>query len=266
MLAYIKKPQGFSLVELIIVLLLCALVLTLLLPAVQQARGAARQVQCQNNLKQIVLAMHNMHSVYNALPPVVGAFPGNSKNEGTLLFHALPYIEQAALYNASAGPGGSHVAWKNNTWAIAIPLYRCPIDPSGPSNGVYRQWLATTSYAASWLVFGKGGKTFAQIADGTSNTIMFAERYQVCDGTPCGWGYPELDYRAPMFAYYSAAKFQMKPVEERCEPTLPQAFHQGGMNIGMCDGSVHLVSNSISPQTWWHACTPSGGEVLGNDW
>src|SRR5437868_3073179 len=73
-------------------------------------------------------------------------------------------------------------------------------------------WLATTNYAGNWLVFKTGDNRFpAAIPDGTSNTIGFTERYQVCNGTPCGWGYDRVYYWAPMTAYYSDGKFQVTP-------------------------------------------------------
>jgi type II secretory pathway pseudopilin PulG len=263
-----RSRRGITLVELVLVLGLCALLLGILLPGLQQANGAGRDAQCQNNLRQLAIAMHNVHTVYNELPPLAGNFPRQSKSQGTFLFYALPYLEQADLYNGTAEPerGGRFVVWKNNVWSKPLKLFRCPEDPSAPSNGVYKQWLATTSYAGSWPLFGKGGASLARIPDGTSQTLMFAERYQVCNDNPCGWGYPELYYWAPMLGYYSEAKFQLKPSDEQCDPALPQGFHGKGIHVALADASVRTLSGAISPETWWHACTPNGGEVLGADW
>jgi type II secretory pathway pseudopilin PulG len=261
----IQKSYGFCLVELVAVLALGSLLLGLLLPAAPAARGAAADIQCQNNLHVLAVAMHNFESAYKQLPPLVDPMPGSNQN-GTFLFYALPFVEEVALHKSSKDKDGSYVVWLNNTWSQPIKLFACPSDPWPPSNGVYNQWLATTNYAGNWQVFGKGGNSLARIPDGTAVTIMVAERYQLCDGTPCAWGYPERDYRAPMFAYYSEAKFQVKPAEDRCDPALPQAFHRGGIHIALCSAAVRTVSDSISPQTWWYACTPNGGEVLGKDW
>jgi hypothetical protein len=117
-------------------------------------------------------------------------------------------------------------------------------------------------------VFGR--KPFASIPqtfqDGTSLTIAFTERYQMCNDNRCAWGYPELYYWAPMFAYYSEGKFQVRPAADQCDPALPQSIHPEGIHVAMGDASVRNVSPTISPQTWWYACTPAGGETLGKDW
>ena len=99
-----RRRFGFTLIELLVVIAIIAILIALLLPAVQQAREAARRTQCKNNLKQLGLALHNYHDVYNKFPmhmyDAQGA-PGPIKgNNLTVLTGLLPYIEQTALYNA----------------------------------------------------------------------------------------------------------------------------------------------------------------------
>jgi prepilin-type N-terminal cleavage/methylation domain-containing protein/prepilin-type processing-associated H-X9-DG protein len=262
-----KSPRGFALVELLVVLALFCFLLGILLPAVQKANDAANRIQCTNNLRQLAIAMHNMNDAYRKMPAVVGTFPAGSKNVGTVHFYALPFLEQDQIYKASAGGQGNFLVWMADTWAKRIQTFICPADDSAPPKGVYKGLLATTNYAANWLVFGKKGASIPQsFPDGTSNTIMFAERYQVCGQDPCAWGYPELYSWAPMFGYSSLAKFQIDPPQETCDAALAQAFHQGGMNVAMGDGSSRLVSTKISPQTWAYAVTPDDGQPLGADW
>jgi prepilin-type processing-associated H-X9-DG protein len=262
-----KKKSGFALVELLALLGVLGLLLGVLLPAVQKGNEAAHRVQCQNNLRQFAIAMHNVNDTYNKMPPVVGAFPvQTSKSDGTLHFYALPFIEQAQLYQASADQG-NYLVWKADTWRKPIATYVCPSDDTEPPQGVYKGLLATANYAADWLVFKNGGASIPRsFPDGTSNTLMFAERYQVCGENPCAWGYPEINYWAPMFAYYSAAKFQVAPPQDRCDAALAQSIHPDGINVALGDGSVRLVANAISPQTWLYACTPDDGNPLGADW
>jgi prepilin-type N-terminal cleavage/methylation domain-containing protein len=262
-----KNNHGFGLVELLVVLGLFCLLLGVLLPAVQKANNAASRIRCQNNLKQLALAMHNMNDAYQRMPAVVGAFPNKqSKSAGTIHFYALPFIEQQQLYNASMDQG-NYLVWKGDTWSKRIEVFACPADETDPPKGVYKGLLATTNYAANFKVFGKDGARIPQsFPDGTSNTIMYAERYQVCGENPCAWGYPEWYYWAPMFGYYSLAKFQVRPSDSDCDAALAQSFHEGGINVAIGDGSVRLVANTISPQTWSLAITPDDGQPLGQDW
>src|SRR5262249_28726213 len=101
--------------------------------------------------------------------------------------------------------------------------------------------------------------------DGTSNTIMFAERYQICNGHPTAWGYDQLYYWAPMFAYYSTAKFQVRPAQTECDPALAQSLDPSAASVVMGDVVARQLSAAISPETWRAAVTPDGGEVLGDD-
>jgi prepilin-type processing-associated H-X9-DG protein len=261
-----KSRRGFALVELLVLLALFSFLVGILLPAVQKANDAADRARCQNNLKQLGIAMHNVNDTYQLMPPVVGEFPRTSRSQGTLHFYILPFIEQQQLYQASAHRGG-YLVWKSDTWGKPIKTYVCPSDQTEPAHGAYKGWLATTNYAANWRVFGKGGANIPRsFPDGTSNTIMFAERYQVCQDTPCGWGYPEIYSWAPLFGYTTLAKFQIEPAEDRCDAALAQSFHRGGINVALADGSSRLVANTVSPQTWSYAVTPDDGHPLGGDW
>lgn len=136
-------PQrlGFTLIELLVVIAIIAILIALLLPAVQQAREAARRTQCKNNLKQIGLAVHNHHDVYDALPPIV------MHSEGpTFFMRILPYLDQANLFNLYNGgatnPSGETTDpdfWDNKNYEIirddpnhgqqviqGIPAFHCP--------------------------------------------------------------------------------------------------------------------------------------------
>jgi hypothetical protein len=137
----------------------------------------------------------------------------------------------------------------------------------------------------------------ASFQDGTSNTILFAEKYGEC---PAGWelqfgrgfawwaggSWPCNAPLMPMFAYGNRAgtqgygtnicwgvtgkvgtssMFQVAPTPQQCDILRPQTPHQA-MQVGLADGSVRSLAGSMSAQTWWSACTPAGGEVLGSDW
>lgn len=285
--------RGFTLFQLLVILALLGVLLGLLLPAVQKVRQSADRIKCSNNLKQIILGTINCADTYQGqLPPAAGGFPkdkGAMTGQGTVFFHILPFIEQDNLYKASLGEDKEYSVWNNGTFSRHIVIYECPTDASGGAEHVYQHWLALTSYAANFQVFGAppGGaaptpdsiftltgpdplhgraRYPASITDGTSNTIFFTERYQLCNDTPTGWGYTAATSWAPVFAFQSPGKFQVQPLPKDCDATRAQSSHAGGINVGMGDGSVRFVAGSLTPVTWWHAITPNGGEVLGADW
>ncbi|HEY1860360.1 MAG TPA: DUF1559 domain-containing protein [Gemmataceae bacterium] len=262
----VRSPRrGFTLSGLLVTLALLVVLLGLLLPAVQKVRQAADRIKCANNLKQIVLGCHNCHDAFGRFPPTVGPY-GKANSDGTLQFYLLPFLEQDAVHNLADDGAGNISVWNKNVYSVNIPVFHCPNDPSGGPTHLYDSWLATTNYASNFLVFTLAGATFADITDGTSNTMFFAERYQICNQTPCAWAYNVESEWAPMFAHSNIGKFQLQPSQVQCNPALTQAIHPGAIQVGMGDGSVRLVTSSISPQTWYYACCPNDGMVLGPDW
>lgn len=252
-----RRP-GVTVIELLVVLAILLLLAALLIPAVQRVRDAAARMQSSNNLKQLALAVHSFHDTNRGFPPIVGDCVGKT---GSLHFFILPYIEQGPLFNE-----GTNAVWDNNVWGKPIAIYSDPRDTSAPPGNVYAHWLATTSYPGNWMVFkdGKEMTTIGQITDGTSNTLMFGQRYQMCNGTPAAWGYPGLYLWAPMVAYYNQSLPQQAPVQSECDPSRPQAIGNA-LLIALCDGSVRTIGPGISAITWANVCDPADGNVLGND-
>jgi prepilin-type N-terminal cleavage/methylation domain-containing protein len=206
-----QKSAGFTLVELLVVITIIGILVSLLLPAVQAAREAARRMQCANNLKQIGLATLNCEHVNGVLPPLcvdnnqdaqhaaIKDGPYKGAVGFTIFGFLLSYIEQQNAYVQS---NRSMFGTVNGKYlrAYVVNAYRCPDEPSptnstgigATANGLVNvpPWeMAASNYAANYMVFGSPtaspptpeGKTeMAAIRDGTSNTIFFTERYATC--------------------------------------------------------------------------------------
>jgi prepilin-type N-terminal cleavage/methylation domain-containing protein len=311
--------RGFTLIELLAVIAIIAILIGLLLPAVQSAREAANRIKCANNLRQLGLAAHRFHDANQHLPPGIGYYPPACGAFGTYLFHLLPYLEQDNLYRAALGtvafpapdgPRTVHYPGNNTVYSRPVSVFLCPSDPSvGPGgevtiNGVQ---FGAASYGPNGMVIGPNGPQgkarLADITDGTSNTILHAEKYARCS-TPAlpsalgdggtAWAYctsplfpwlpPPMNLPSrgfqPGFAIAALAargapdaigpgsKFQVQPSPflGNCDPTRASTPHAGGILVGLADGSVRTLSPGMSRTTWWAALTPRGGEVLGSDW
>jgi prepilin-type N-terminal cleavage/methylation domain-containing protein len=205
------KRSAFTLIELLVVIAIIAILIGLLLPAVQKVREAAARTQSQNNLKQQALALRSFESALEITPPMFGQVK-NGGTGGSIYYHLLPHLEQNALY--TLGPDAAR--------SYPLKVLRHPADRTQTGDGVFDlpvaapSWSASTgtanpypgwasqsntkwglsSYSANWQVFGDEGTRLGKVQDGLSNTIVFNEKYAVASrptGNPMYgatlWGY-----------------------------------------------------------------------------
>ncbi len=309
-----RRGRGFTLIELLVVIAIIAILIGLLLPAIQKVREAASRMSCSNNLKQVGLAVHNFNGTYNVLPLVEGVGLNQGRGSpygnvysptgtsGSVFFYLLPYMEQNNVYNLAGG-------YSSNVGSTVIKEFLCPSDPvvinantyGGcgvmQSSTIQRDGYASCNYAANVEVFEPRGtqNIVAQIPDGTSNTVMFAERFRNCSpssayGGGCtlpAWAWDTIlnggdCWSSPTFGaandgiyqmncngaefYHGSIAFQAGPSAQQCNWYVTQGPHTGAMLAGLADGSVRTVNGGMSVYTWNAACTPHGGEALGSDW
>jgi prepilin-type N-terminal cleavage/methylation domain-containing protein len=205
--------KGFTLIELLVVIAIIAVLIGLLLPAVQKVRDAAARMQCNNNLKQIGLATHNYHDTYQVLPPFsnwVHLRTSPSKRETGIFYSILPFLEQKNLVDLSKTqrnqgyyfPGAGWTDYCVTIGQDIVKIYLCPADATNSTHfdagsiDNYGPLYATGSYSANVLVFDPNPQSRSIInamTNGTSNTVMYGHRLEWCDFGSPGFGYNDWD-------------------------------------------------------------------------
>jgi type II secretory pathway pseudopilin PulG len=287
----------------LVVIAIIAILIALLVPAVQRVRESANVCQCANNAKQLVLAIHSYADDHHSLLPpanfyqVVNSQTGDAA-EGSAFYATLAYYDQGNLFNKYTQdiPNPGHLGAQ----FTPIPSHICPSDPT-INNGIGSAppYLATGNYALNTVLFGAKGTwsvkgvpspyRLGSIPDGSSNTIGTVEASGCFPGFPAinpltgtsisymTWHWPcypntygpywpdpdQLPGQKNYAGMYALPQINVSPME--ADPNLSQTYHTA-MNIGLMDGSVRAVSPGLSQQTWTYALDPADGQPLPADW
>jgi prepilin-type N-terminal cleavage/methylation domain-containing protein len=285
---YLRTTQrrGFTLIELLVVIGIIAVLIGLLLPAAQKVREAASRIKCSNNLKQLGLAAHCYHDVYDHFPPGIGYYPfTENRTFGTYFFHLLPYLEQDPLYRSSletasflppVGPTTLYYPGNKSVYSRSVKTFLCPSDPSVDSDGTVMidgTIFGAASYAPNGQISGtpaptpspQGKTRILDITDGASNTILHAEKYARCSNINMP---PSFRDGGTAWAYCTAKAFAWQPPPM----VFPGKAFQPGFaiaalaNLGAPDaigeGSIFQVRPAEGQCDPTRASTPHPGGIL----
>jgi len=279
--------RAMTLVELLVVIAIIALLVALLLPAVQGVREAGRRTQCGTSMRQICLAILAYEQSQRTLPPgwTKPASGQSTPKSHSVYSHILPHLEQVAIYDRVDWNSDWNAGANATALAVDLPIAVCPSAPGGRqfvADYASCELIASSAYSplvssgaitarTSWTgSLRNGPRAAADIRDGLSNTWLFFEDA----GRPLGWA----DGRPTGSSSGSGARWadvenyfhvhdqragRMQNINNNNEI---YSFHPGGVTFGMGDGSVRFGNDAIDPEVFVSLFTGKGGDTASGDW
>ncbi len=299
----VRCHSGFTLIEMLVVMAIIAMLICLLLPAVQQARESARRTQCKNNLMQIGLALQNYEAAHRVFPPGTQNITGPIINrENAADFHMgwttqiLPFLERTNDYRHIDFTSSVYAPSNHPVRTRILPLLICPSDPGpltpgvGPTNycGIHNDYETPIDVKQNGVLFLNSSVRCEQITDGLSNTAFVVEA-TINSGGELGWmsgtrsslrngvlwknrGQVDANGMAVPPEYQSWINIQFRRTQPGVAwPGLnpdqvggPGSYHTGGAQCLMGDSSVKFLSENTDPVTLRNLMHRADGEMLGS--
>jgi prepilin-type N-terminal cleavage/methylation domain-containing protein len=264
----LRRFRAFTLVELLIVIAIIAILISLLLPAVQQAREAARRMQCKNNISQIVLALQNYQSAFHVLPPGCVNPTGPIKLEPkgyhvSWLVQILPHLGQQSHFSQFDFQYGVYDSRNATVAATILPFLRCPSTTAVGTNyaGNHHDREAPIDIDNDGVLFLNSSIRLDDVTDGTSHTVYVGEIASSTNGWASGTASTlrngslgALSADAMTYLNLPGSQAPVPPLfDSQGKPLDPllvvggfQWNHQTGFHLGLGDGAVRLISRGIS--------------------
>ncbi|MEN6450249.1 MAG: DUF1559 domain-containing protein [Thermoguttaceae bacterium] len=268
------RSPGFTLIELLVVITIIGILISLLRPAVQAAREAARRTACSNNLRQIGLGLQNYHATCGSFPPggvearmtinpKTGRFYGASGRQLAWSAYLLPYVEQDSLYRQLDLSKAFDAPQNAAAAAIPLAVYLCPSTARSSNivqgrgacdyGGMYGERITSPNNPPKGSMLYDQAISIRDITDGTTSTIVVAEDAR-------NTGFADGQWINGLNVFDQAYAINAAPAIENDM----SSNHPGGANAAMADGAVHFFTEGMNLNVLAAFCTRAGGEPPGS--
>jgi len=282
--------RGFTLIELLVVIAIIAILISLLLPAIQQSREVARRTQCKSNLAQLSLALHNYAMAHQVLPPGCVNPTGPIRNEEkgyhySWIVQILPYLEENNAYKKFDFNVSVYDEKHLDVLSHGIRLLECPSHPSGGGGtsyvGCHHDSEAPIDVDNNGVLFLNSSVSYRDVTDGRSHTIFLGEAAELgvlgwASGTAStlrnvGGGIngnrPRLNLPVSVPRWMQDVANGEEPAEEPGEDDLLEvggfsSWHSGGAHVALGDGSVRFITDQIDQETLRRLANRADGELV----